>query len=98
MATYRILSWRGIPAQLKVADDGGRPTSVALPEWFVQEIDRVAMREGIVGSDEYLELWEWGEQLERPGSAADVAAALVDEIEAEWEPARKRRPRPDLET
>jgi hypothetical protein len=90
MAFYRILSGRGIPAQLKVSEDGGRPTSVALPDWFVQEIDRVAMREGIIGSDAYLELWEWGEQLERAGSAAEVAAAVAAEIEAEWEPVRRR--------
>ncbi len=96
MATYRILSWRGIPAQLKVTEEGGRPTSVALSDWFVQEIDRVAMREGLVGSDAYLELWEWGEQLERPGSADEVAAAVVAEIEAEWEQAR-RRPLPGEE-
>jgi hypothetical protein len=92
MASYRILSWRGIPAQLKVSEKGGRPTSVALPDWFVQEIDRVAMREGLSGSDAYLELWEWGEPLERPGSAAEVAAAVAAEIEAEWESVRQQRP------
>lgn len=59
MTRYRILSWRGIPAQLKVYGESGRPKSVELDEWFVKEIDRVAMREKIIGSDEYLQLWQW---------------------------------------
>ena len=53
-----------------------RPPAVAceLADWFVQEIDRVAMREGIVGADEYLERWEWSGDLERPGTPDEVAA------------------------
>jgi hypothetical protein len=97
MASYRILSWRGIPAQLKVTEEGGRPRSVALSDWFTKEIDRVAMKEGLIGSDAYLEQWEWGETLERPGSADEVASAVVAEIEAEWEPVRLRHPRPEDE-
>jgi hypothetical protein len=85
---YRILSWRGIPAQLKVYGESGRPKSVELDEWFVKEIDRVAMREKIIGSDEYLELWEWSKDLERPGSVEEVVSEVVAEIEAEWRPGR----------
>jgi len=90
MARYRILSWGDIPAQVKVTEDGRRPVSVQLPEWFAQEIDRVAMRDGILGADEYLERWSWSADAERPGSAEEVAADLVREIEAEWEPVRRR--------
>jgi hypothetical protein len=81
---YRILAWRGIPAQVKVYREDGRAVSVPLSDWFVQEIDRVAMRDGLIGSDEYLEQWKWSEDLEREGSAEEVAAALVAELEAEW--------------
>lgn len=88
MTRYRILSWRGIPAQLKVYGESGRPKSVELDEWFVKEIDRVAMREKIIGSDEYLELWEWSKDLERPGTVDEVVSAVVAEIEAEWRPGR----------
>jgi hypothetical protein len=84
MARYRILSWRGIPAQLKVYPESGRPRSIPLPDWFSQEIDRVAMREGLVGTDEYLALWQWSGDEERPGTADEVAAALVAELEALW--------------
>ena len=94
MTRYRILSWGGIPAQVKVFEEGRRPVSVALPEWFVQEIDRVAMRDGLIGADEYLERWSWSADAERPGPAEEVAAALVREIEAEWAPVRRREAGP----
>ena len=85
---YRILSWRGIPAQLKVYPESGRPRSVELDEWFAKEIDRVAMREEIMGSDEYLALWEWSKDLDRPGTVDEVTGEVVAEIEAEWRPGR----------
>ena len=84
MTRYRILAWRGIPAQVKVFREDGRGVSVPLSDWFIQEIDRVAMREGLTGSDEYLEQWKWSEDLERPGTPEEVAAAVVAELEAEW--------------
>ena len=101
MARYRILSWGDIPAQVKVFEEGRRPVSIELPEWFAQEIDRVAMRDGVIGADEYLERWAWSADAERPGSAEEVAADLVREIEAEWEPVQRRQgtrpeaPRPE---
>ena len=68
-------------------------------DWFMQEIDRVAMRDGLIGSDEYLERWSWSADHERSGSAEEVAADLVREIEAEWNPVRRREdgdaPRPE---
>jgi Virulence factor len=88
MARYRILSWRGIPAQLKVFPDEGRPRSVGLDGWFAQEIDRVAMREGLSGTDAYLEQFEWSKDLERPGSVEETASQVIAELEAEWLPAR----------
>ena len=90
MARYRVLSWRGIPAQLKVFADDARPLSAALPNWFQQEIDRVAMSEGLAGSDEYLDQWEWSEDLERSGDAQAVLDTVLAELEAEWEPIRTR--------
>jgi hypothetical protein len=90
MTRYRILSWGDIPAQVKVTEDGRRPLSVQLPDWFTQEIDRVAMRDGLVGTDAYLERWSWSADTERAGSADEVAADIVREIEAEWASLRGR--------
>ena len=94
MALYRVLSWRGIPAQIKVRDDrAGRPLSVPLSERWVQEIDRVAMAEGLTGTDAYLAEWQWAPEAERPGTAREVADALVAELEAQWDAIAGRRPR-----
>ncbi len=90
MARYRILMWGSIPSMLKVFSDEGRPRSVALDDWFTQEIDRVAMKEGLAGSDVYLEQFKWTEDLERPGTPDEVAAEVIAELEAEWLPSRKR--------
>jgi len=89
MARYRILSWRDIPAQVKVFEEGRRPLSVTLSERWQQEIDRVAMRDGLVGTDDYLSQWEWSQDAERDGSAEDVMDALVAELEASWETRRR---------
>lgn len=90
MARYRILSWRGIPAQVKVFPEEGRPLSRALTERFQQEIDRVAMREGLSASADYLAHWAWSEDLERPGEPEEVLGAVVEELEATWESVRTR--------
>ena len=89
MARYRILSWRGIPAQVKVFREEGRPLSGALSDRFQQEIDRVAMRDGLGGTDDYLAQWEWSADLERPGSPEDVLAAVLGELEAGFESIRE---------
>lgn len=94
MARYRILAWDGIPAQLKVLEDDRRPLSVPLPDWYTQEIDRVAMRKGLVGSDAYLELWQWSAEKERSGSAEEVAAAVVAELEIQWRAVQEREDAP----
>jgi hypothetical protein len=54
MAKYQILYWKNIPAQVK-AFGGARAISRQLPEPYQLEIDRVAMEEGLSGSDEYLD-------------------------------------------
>lgn len=85
MASYRILSWHGIPAQVKAFEQGGRPRSAVLSERWQQEIDRVAMRQGLAGTDAYLEGWEWSATLERPGTVDELLSAVVAELEAGWE-------------
>ena len=46
MAEYQGLYWREIPAQVRVFD-GRRPVSAKMPERFQEEIDRIAMEEGL---------------------------------------------------
>ena len=84
MATYRVMSWRDIPSQVKATDDSGATVSRTMPGSFQQEIDRVAMAEGLIDSDEYLEAWAWSAEVERNGSAEAVAAAVVEELAEAW--------------
>ena len=74
MARVQVLYWQQIPSVVRVGD-----VKRQLPEWFQQEIDRVAMDQGLLGSDAYLEQWEWRDLGERTGDPAVV----IDEVEAE---------------
>jgi hypothetical protein len=73
----QILYWQEIPSVVKAGE-----VKRQLPDWFQQEIDRVAMEQGLAGSDAYLEQWEWRDLGERDGSDADVAAAVEAELVA----------------
>ena len=85
MAKYQILYWKEIPAQVK-AFDGMRAVSRPLPERYQIEIDRLAMEQGLAGTDAYLEQWRWSAKLERPGTAAEILDASVEELLNEWDP------------
>jgi hypothetical protein len=64
-----------------------------LPPWFSEHIDRIAMRDGLYGSDAHLEQLGWSEYVERGGSAEAVAAEVLAELEAAWAVTRSRRER-----
>jgi hypothetical protein len=74
VARVQVLYWQEIPSVVRVGE-----VKRQLPSWFQQEIDRVAMEQGLVGSDAYLEHWEWRDLGERDGDPALAA----DEVEAE---------------
>lgn len=84
MARYRIMTWQGIPAQVKADDVAGGRASREMPVWFAQEIDRVAMRDGLAGTDAYLEGWKWSRPQDREGTAAEVVDAVIGEQAAAW--------------
>ena len=80
MARYQILYWKDIPAQVRVFPETGRPLTRQLPERFQEEIDARAMREGLAGSDDYLQHWHWSEKQERDLPAAELLDAIVHEL------------------
>lgn len=84
MAVYQVLYWKHIPAQIRVFD-GKRPVSHAMPPRFQQEIDRVAMAEGLAGTDAYLNQWQWSEKIERAGDAGDLAPLILAELERAYD-------------
>ena len=68
----QVLYWQDVPSLVK---DG--ESKRQLPDWFQQEIDRRAMEQGLVGSDGYLEHWEWRD-------AEGTLDEVVDAIERQW--------------
>ncbi len=80
MATYRILYWQDIPTVIEAQDDDGEvKLSLGLP--FEQLVDTKAMEQGLVGSDEFLDHWKYGEEESRSGAAQAVAEAVKKEFE-----------------
>lgn len=84
MAEIVVLSWRDIPAQV-IVKAGRRSAKRELSKRFIEAIDRTAMREGMAGTEAYLEQWRrspptpCGDDLE---AEADRAAAA---LEAEYD-------------
>jgi Virulence factor len=75
----QVLYWQEIPSLVRVTADDGTQLSRQLPDWFQHEIDRVAMEEGLAGSDLYLEQWQWRDLDPREG----VPSAVLDAVAAE---------------
>jgi hypothetical protein len=83
MTRYQVLYWKDIPAQVRVYPEGGRPLSRQMPDRFQKEIDARAMREGLSGSDDYLQYWRWTEKRERDLPAQDLLDTLLQELDRE---------------
>jgi len=81
VSRYQVLYWQDIPSQVKAWDDFDE-VKIELSQRFVARIDQAATAQGLTGTDAYLGEWRWGEELDRPGSAADVAEAVRRELEA----------------
>ena len=75
MSRVQVLYWQHIPSVVKAGE-----VKRQLPDWFQQEIDRVAMQQGLLGSDAYLEHWEWRDHGEVDGSDAEAVDAVYDEL------------------
>jgi hypothetical protein len=84
VATYKVLAWRDMPTQIQVTDDDGTVVKQPMPKWFMQEVSRITMREGLAGTDDYLEAFAWSAPVERAGTAAEVAEAVNAELCAKF--------------
>ncbi len=89
MAKYQILYWKDIPSVVQ-ASDGSDSVKLQLSDRFQMLIDAVATRLGMVGTDEYLDQWEHGDEQDRPGPAREVAEAIVKDLEARFAEFRDR--------
>ncbi len=82
MSEYQITYWRDLPS-LVTARDGDAVAKIELPPRFAEKIDQVAMDEGMIGSDEYLEGWHRGEWMAGEGTPGELAAAVAARLEQE---------------
>jgi cvfA/B/C family virulence factor len=89
VAKYQVLYWKDIPSVVEATDASGS-AKVQLSDRFQALIDAVAMRLGMAGTDAYLDQWEHGDEQERGGTAREVAAAVVGELEGRFEEFRSR--------
>ena len=83
MASYRIVTWRNIPASVE-ASDGAETVTRQLSERFQALIDSAAMQLGLHGSEAYIAAWDRSAAQERPGTAAEVADAVIADLEARF--------------
>jgi hypothetical protein len=83
MATVQVLYWHDIPVQVR-AIAGRERRSVSLSERFQEAVDKAAMIVGVIDSDDYTDLYTWGEPQERDGSPEEAAQTLVAELEEQY--------------
>jgi hypothetical protein len=82
MATYKILYWQEVPSQIRVEDDQDDVT-IEMPLRYTERIDLLAAKRGLQSSDDYLAQWRWSDEEDRDGTAAEVAKAVQEELEAQ---------------
>lgn len=87
MAKLQIYYWKDIPYGVRARDENSRVTK-QLPRAFEAAVDAAAMAEGQTESEQYQAGFLWGDLQERPGSAEEVAQAVVEEIVDAYPPAR----------
>lgn len=81
-----VIWWREIPAQV-VARHGRETERAELHPRFQQAIDAVAMREGLAGTDAYLEQWDRQARTCGEDLVSEVAAEVA-RLETEFDTAR----------
>jgi len=81
--SVQVVYWRDIPAQIKLRA-GRERLARPLSERFHQAIDAAAMRAVVAQDDAYLAEWRSSDWPEREGDLAEVASALVAQLEADY--------------
>ena len=91
MAEYRITYWKDIPSQVE-AFAGAERVRRLLSSRFQELIDAAAMRQGLIGTDAYLEAWRMGQVLSMAGEPQDVAETVAAHLEQQFEEIRAAQP------
>ncbi len=83
MATYQIFRWQEIPSAVEARDESGVKKQ-QLSHRFQALIDHAAMVRDLAGSDDYMDHWNRSAPETRPGSASEVLAQVIGEIEDQF--------------
>jgi hypothetical protein len=83
MASYEIISWRGVPTVVEAHDDR-RTVTRPLSARFQALVDSAAMTLGVSESDAYLDAWARSAPEQWPGTAAEAADAVAADLEARF--------------
>ena len=75
MTKARILYWKEIPVQFQVKD-AQQTLSVPLDPKFQAAVDAIAMFDGSITSEEYLNSWGWGDWEEYDETVSEVAKCI----------------------
>lgn len=84
MTETRITYWRDIPSMVTARGAGGATAKAALPPRFQEAIDEAAMRQGLTGSDAYLEGWRQGDWEPAEGPPEEAAGAVAGRLDEEF--------------
>ena len=84
MTKIFILSWQNIPSVIEARDSNGIE-KVELSKRFSELIDLVAMKKGIVGTDDYLRDWKKKKLSSTNKTAKQVVLEMSEYFEDKYE-------------
>jgi hypothetical protein len=83
MARYQILYWEHIPLGVKATDVNGTVRE-NLPARFQEAVEEASLKAGQTSAAAYTSMFKWGREMEREGTATEVAAAIAQELDETW--------------
>lgn len=83
MARYQILYWEHIPLGVKATDLNGTVRE-NLPARFQEAVQNASTQAGHDSAAAYTSMFKWGKEEEREGTAKEVATAIAQELDENW--------------
>ena len=90
MARYQILFWEYIPLGVKATDVNGTVRE-NLPARFQEAVENASSRAGHDSAAAYTSMFKWGKEMERDGTAKEVATAVAKELDETWDEEKARQ-------
>ncbi len=84
MTKIFVLSWQGIPTVIEARDSNGIE-KVELSKKFSELIDLIAMKKGMVGTDDYLRDWKKKRLPSTEKKAKQVVMEMSEYFESKYE-------------